>query len=56
MAEDYVDPSGNTEQFQAYVQRTESTKAAEKRSPVGLIVGIVVAVLVLAGLAWLAFS
>jgi hypothetical protein len=55
MADDYVDPSGSTEQFRAFVQET-NTATPQKKSHAGLIAGIVVAVLVLAGLAWLAFS
>jgi hypothetical protein len=54
MADDYVDPSGSTEQFRAFVQ--DSAAAPQKKSRAGLIAGIVVAVLILAGLAWLAFS
>ncbi len=54
MADDYVDPSGTTEQFRAFVQ--DSTSVPQKKSRAGLIAGIVIAVLVLAGLAWLAFS
>jgi hypothetical protein len=55
MADDYVDPSGSTEQFRAFVQDTTAAPQ-QKKSRAGLIAGIVVAVLILAGLAWLAFS
>jgi hypothetical protein len=49
-----VDPSGNTAQFRAFAQTPQS--APVKRSPVPLIAGIVVVVLVVAVVAWLAFS
>ena len=50
------DPSGNTEQFKAFVHNQEEAAAPAKKSPAPLITGIVIVVLVLAGLAWLAFS
>jgi hypothetical protein len=48
------DASGNTAQFRAYAQGQDP--AAAKRSPVGLIVGVVIAVVVVAVVAWVAFS
>jgi hypothetical protein len=43
--ESYVDPSGNTEQFRAYVQRAEP--AGERTgAPPYLIIGIIAAVVV----------
>jgi hypothetical protein len=49
-----VDPGGNTAQFRAYAQSQDP--APTKRSPVGLIVGIAVAVVVVAVVVWIAFS
>ena len=46
------DPSGNTAQFQAFVQRDEPAPA--KRSPLPLVIGIVVAVVVVAVVAFIA--
>jgi hypothetical protein len=52
----YQDPSGNTEQFRAFVQ--SSPEPAQGRAlPVGLIVGVGVAVVILIVLVvWLALS
>jgi hypothetical protein len=57
--EPYSDPSGNTEAFQAFVNRggTPVVKPGGKRSSTGLIVGVVVvAVIVVAIVVWLAFA
>jgi hypothetical protein len=49
------DPSGNTEQFRAFVQSTEP--AQERSLPIGLIAGLGAAVVVLiAVVAWFALS
>ncbi|MFB9554173.1 hypothetical protein [Streptomyces roseoviridis] len=56
------DPAGSTQMFRAFVdegtpQRQQQTAAATSSGPrVGLIVGIVVAIAVLAGVAWLALG
>jgi hypothetical protein len=47
MSDEYTDTSGNTAQFQAFVNRPEEPAPARK-APVGLIAGIVVVVLVIA--------
>jgi hypothetical protein len=47
MTDEYSDPSGNTAQFQAFASRPPEPEPA-KRTPVGLIVGIAAAVVVLA--------
>jgi hypothetical protein len=52
MAEDYIDPSGNTEQFRVFVHNTEAPAPA-KRSPLPLVVAIVVGVIVIAVGVWL---
>jgi hypothetical protein len=46
-SEDYVDPSGNTEQFRAFAQRTEP---ATERPPASrfLMIGIVSAIIIVA--------
>jgi hypothetical protein len=56
--EPYSDPSGNTEAFQAFVNRggVPEVRPVVKRSSTGLIVGIVVAVIVIAVVVWLALS
>ena len=56
--EPYVDPSGNTEAFQAFVNRggVPEVKPGGKRASTGLIIGIVVAVIVVAAVVWLALS
>jgi hypothetical protein len=54
--QEYKDPSGNTEQFRAFVRSTEPDAGNESR-PVGLIVGVAVAVVVvIAVVVWLAVS
>jgi len=55
MSEQYSDPSANTQQFQAFAQRTEPEP--ERRSPLPWIVGIAAAVVVIgAVVAFLALS
>ncbi|WP_433529745.1 hypothetical protein ACQPYA_26315 [Micromonospora sp. CA-263727] len=55
MAENYTDPSGNTEAFRAFVN--PEAAPAETASRTGLIVAAaVVAVLLLALATWLAFG
>ncbi|MFY1578432.1 hypothetical protein ACN26Z_26400 [Verrucosispora sp. WMMD703] len=55
MAENYTDPSGNTEAFRAFVD-TEAAPA-EATSRTGLIIGAAVVAAVLLALAtWLAFG
>jgi hypothetical protein len=56
--EPYSDPSGNTEAFQAFVNRggTPVVKPVTKRSSTGLIVGIVIAVIVVVVVLLLAFA
>jgi hypothetical protein len=54
--EPYTDPSGNTEAFQAFVNRggtPDLPPVTKKSSSTGLIVGIVVAVVVVAIVVWL---
>ncbi len=54
MAENYTDPSGNTEAFRAFAH---TDAPAEPASRTGLIVGAVVVAAVLLALAgWLAFG
>ncbi|GAA2703045.1 hypothetical protein GCM10010429_08580 [Micromonospora olivasterospora] len=56
MPDEYVDPSGNTEQFRAFAHAPDAaTPAAASRAP--LVAGVVaVAVLLVAVAAWLALS
>jgi hypothetical protein len=59
MSKDYVDPSGNTEQFQAFVARQEKTPApppAAAKLPlvVGAAVAAVIVIAVIAVIAFLA--
>ncbi len=57
MPDQYQDPSGNTEQFKAFMARQEATPAAAapvSSSKLPLIIGaVVVAVIVIALIAWL---
>jgi hypothetical protein len=55
MADQYLDPSGNTEQFQAFAQNPEPAPAKKSNRSM-LIGGAVVAVVVVALLVWLALS
>ncbi|MFI8824105.1 hypothetical protein [Streptomyces sp. NPDC053431] len=56
------DPAGSTQMFRAFVdegtpQRQQHQVAAPSSGPrVGLIVGVIVAIAVLAGVAWLALG
>ncbi|WP_405429732.1 hypothetical protein [Micromonospora sp. NBC_00617] len=55
MAENYTDPSGNTEAFRAFTQAPEAAGPADAPSRLPLIVGAaVVVVLLVALVAWLA--
>ena len=56
MSENYTDPSGNTAQFRAFVQSPEATPVAESPSRLPLIVGIAVALVLVAVVAWVALS
>ncbi|MEV0727458.1 MULTISPECIES: hypothetical protein [Polymorphospora] len=54
MSDEYVDPSGNTEAFQAFTQTAEP---AESSSKLPLIIGAAVAAVVLLALVgWLALG
>ncbi|MER5857393.1 hypothetical protein ACFV2Z_05715 [Streptomyces sp. NPDC059688] len=53
------DPAGSTQMFRAFVDETpqgRQQQAAPSGPRVGLIIGIVVALVVVAGVAWLAFK
>jgi len=52
MSDEHADPSGSTEQFKAFVQHTEAPST--KTFPVGAIVAIVAALVVVAIVVWLA--
>ena len=54
MAEERIDPGGNTEQWRAFVHR-EDPPEPKKRSVMPIVVGVVVVVVILAALAFLAF-
>ncbi|WP_435206231.1 hypothetical protein [Micromonospora sp. bgisy143] len=55
MAENYTDPSGNTEAFRAFTQTPEANGPADTPSRLPLIVGAaVVVVLLVALVVWLA--
>lgn len=56
MAENYTDPSGNTEAFRAFSQTPEAAAPTDAPSRLPLIVGAVVVVLVVAVVAWVALS
>ncbi|SCG53415.1 hypothetical protein [Micromonospora coxensis] len=57
MPDEYVDPSGNTEQFRAFAHSPESAAVADAPSRLPLAVGVgVVAVLLVAVVAWLALG
>ncbi|MCK7627495.1 hypothetical protein MUU72_31115 [Streptomyces sp. RS10V-4] len=64
-ADGNYDPAGSTQMFQAFVQEGGTPQAGGRRAPapqasggprVGLIVGVIVALLVVAGAAWLALG
>lgn len=55
------DPAGSTQMFRAFVdegapQSAAATPAAQSSSRVGLIVGVIAAVVVLGAVAWLALG
>jgi|1186.fasta_scaffold724832_2 hypothetical protein len=52
MSDEPVDPSGSTEQFKAFVQHTEAPST--KTFPVGVVVAVVAALVVVAIVVWLA--
>jgi hypothetical protein len=54
MAEERIDPGGNTEQWRAFAH-AEDPVEQKKRSIAPIVLGVVVVVLVLAALALLAF-
>ncbi|KOX03961.1 hypothetical protein ACWD6L_03825 [Micromonospora profundi] len=54
MAENYTDPSGNTEAFRAFTQTPEAAGSTESPSRLPLIIGVAaVVVLLVAVVAWL---
>ncbi|AOP50716.1 hypothetical protein ACH4Q6_06955 [Streptomyces lydicus] len=64
-AEGNYDPAGSTQMFRAFVDEGGTPQAGGRRAPapqqsagprVGLIVGVIVALLVIAGAAWLALA
>ncbi|MFC4145942.1 hypothetical protein ACFO0M_06715 [Micromonospora mangrovi] len=56
MAENYTDPSGNTQQFRAFVDAREAAAPAAAPNRLPLILGGVAVVLVVAVVAWLALG
>jgi hypothetical protein len=56
MSENYSDPSGNTEQFRAFVHTPEGTAPEAAPSRLPLIVGAAVVVLLVAVVGWLALG
>jgi hypothetical protein len=55
MPDNTVDPSGNTEAFRAFTHAPEESAPTSSRTPL-IIGGVAVAIVVIALLAWLAFS
>lgn len=64
-AEGNYDPAGSTQMFRAFVDEGGTPQAGGRRAPapqqsagprVGVIVGVIVAILVVAGAAWLALA
>ncbi|MEH0843855.1 hypothetical protein V6U81_15830 [Micromonospora sp. CPCC 205711] len=57
MSDEYMDPSGNTEQFRAFAHSPEAAAPAATNSRLPLIAGAaVVAVLLVVAVAWLALG
>jgi hypothetical protein len=54
MTEDRIDPSGSTEQWQAFAQGSDPAEP-KKRPTATIVVGVLVVVLILAALALLIF-
>ncbi len=54
MAEERIDPGGNTEQWRAFAHGQDPVEP-KKRSTTPIVLGVVVVVLILAALALLAF-
>ncbi len=54
MAEERIDPGGNTEQWRAFAQGSDPAEA-KKRSLGPVIIGIVIAAVIIAALALLIF-
>jgi hypothetical protein len=52
MTDEHVDPSGSTEQFKAFIQHTEAPST--KTFPVGVLVAILAALVVVAIAVWVA--
>jgi hypothetical protein len=52
MTDEHVDPSGSTEQFQAFVQHTEAPST--KTFPVGVLAAVLAALVVVAIVVWIA--
>ena len=55
MPDNTVDPSGNTEAFRAFTQKTPEEPVAASKTPL-IIAGAVVAVVLIALIAWLALG
>jgi hypothetical protein len=55
MPDNTVDPSGNTEAFRAFTHAPEESAPSTSRTPL-IIGGVVVAIVVIALIAWLALS
>ncbi|GIF24683.1 hypothetical protein BJ973_008162 [Actinoplanes tereljensis] len=54
MSDNSVDPSGNTEAFRAFTQDTPQEPAAAASKTPLIVTGVVVAVVLIALIAWLA--
>ena len=53
MSDNHVDPSGNTEAFRAFTQKTPEEAAVPSKTPL-IVAGVAGAVVVLALILWLA--
>lgn len=54
MSEERIDPGGNTEQWRAFAHSEDPV--VPKKRPIGtIVVGVVIVVVIVAGLAFLAF-